>query len=63
MTIDVIGKTIDEAKQILAKFNYDIQIKENLSDKQKLWDNKIVVRQKKSDNIIELTISKFKMEI
>lgn len=60
---DVIGKKLSEAIEIVKSEGYEVRIIENISDKQKEWDCMLVVRQKESGNIVELTISNFRMEI
>lgn len=61
---DVIGKILSIGEEILKSEGYRIEIIKTISDKQKNADTMIIIRQKKlRDNIIELTISNFKMEI
>lgn len=61
--IDVIGKKLSIAKDILEKENYTVEVTEYFTDKQKEWDSLIVIRQKFKENVAELVVGNFKMEI
>lgn len=60
---DVIGKKLSEATSILTTEGYEVEVIEAISDKQKQWDAMIVIRQRSSNNKIEITVSNFKLEI
>lgn len=61
--LDLIGKKLSEAEDILKDTPYHIEVVKTISDKQKEWDTMIVIRQNLSDNILTLTVSNFKLEI
>ena len=60
---DVIGAKAREAEKLLTDDGCTVKVINYTVDKQKEWDNMIVIRQRRSENTIELTASNFKLEI